>query len=177
MAAKQAADIAATRNVRRTLRSNLGRFHIGGHLVRTGCRARIKRQNAPSAKPLGASAVHRREIFPVIAGTGAAASPDYAVQIVRRSVIRGTFMHLRRLILSVCLLVVLPAAYALGAETAVGVAMDDFSYTDTSAEPANQTAAHERRLAAFMAALRQDIGGDPRYRLPAAGPDRGAGQG
>jgi hypothetical protein len=35
IAAKQAADMAATRNVRRTLRSNLGRFHIGGHLART----------------------------------------------------------------------------------------------------------------------------------------------
>ena len=83
-------------------------------------------------------------------------------------------MHLRRLILSVCLLVVLPAAYALGAETAVGVAMDDFSYTDTSAEPANQTAVHERRLAAFMAALRQDIGGDRRYRLVPSAQDGAA---
>src|SRR3954453_6970823 len=54
-------------------------------------------------------------------------------RLARRSVTRGTFMHLRRLILSVCLLV-LPAAYApAGAETAIGVAMDDFSYTDTSA--------------------------------------------
>jgi hypothetical protein len=83
-------------------------------------------------------------------------------------------MHLRRLILSVCLLVVLPPAYALGAETAVGVAMDDFSYTDTSAEPANQTAAHERRLAAFMAALRQDIAGDRRYRLVPSAQDGAA---
>ncbi|MCK1404187.1 DUF3280 domain-containing protein [Bradyrhizobium sp. 76] len=84
-------------------------------------------------------------------------------------------MHLRRLILSVCLLVVLPVSYALaGAETAIGIAMDDFSYTDTSAEPANQTAAHERRLAAFMAALRQDIGGDRRYRLVSSAQDGAA---
>jgi hypothetical protein len=84
-------------------------------------------------------------------------------------------MHLRRLILSVCLLVVLPVSYALaGAETAVGVAMDDFSYTDTSAEPANQTAAHERRLAAFMAALRRDIGGDRHYRLVPSAQDGAA---
>jgi hypothetical protein len=109
--------------------------------------------------------VRRREIFPAIAGTGAAAWPDCAVQIGAPLRYTRHIMHLRRLILSVCLLVVLPPAYALGAETAVGVAMDDFSYTDTSAEPANQTAAHERRLAAFMAALRQDIGGDRRYRL------------
>lgn len=71
-----------------------------------------------------------------------------------------------RLILSACLLFVLPAASSpAGAQTAIGVAMDDFSYTDTSAEPANQTAAHERRLQAFMAALRRDIGEGGRYRV------------
>ncbi|MET4388988.1 hypothetical protein ABIB73_004753 [Bradyrhizobium sp. F1.4.3] len=64
------------------------------------------------------------------------------------------------------LLLILPASHApAGAEPAIGVAMDDFSYTDTSAEPANQTAAHERRLSAFMAALRRDIDADRRYRL------------
>ena len=45
------------------------------------------------------------------------------------------------------------------------IALDDFSYTDTSAEPAEQRAAHERRLQAFMVALRRDIAADPRYRL------------
>ncbi|GLR84701.1 DUF3280 domain-containing protein [Bradyrhizobium iriomotense] len=75
-------------------------------------------------------------------------------------------MHRFRLTLSAFLLSVLPAAHALaGAEAAIGVAMDDFSYTDTSAEPANQTVAHERRLSAFMAALRRDVGADGRYRL------------
>lgn len=75
-------------------------------------------------------------------------------------------MHVTRLILSALLLAVVPAASSPArAEAAIGVAMDDFSYTDTSAEPANQTAAHERRLAAFMAALRRDIGADTRYRL------------
>lgn len=73
-------------------------------------------------------------------------------------------MHRVRLILSAFLLFVLSYAQA-DAEGAVGVAIDDFSYTDTSAEPTNQTAAHERRLAAFMAALRRDIGADQRYRL------------
>ncbi|MHC2631728.1 hypothetical protein ACVME5_004382 [Bradyrhizobium liaoningense] len=72
-------------------------------------------------------------------------------------------MHRSRLIL-VFLLCVLSSSRADAAD-AIGVAMDDFSYTDTSAEPADQTAAHERRLAAFMAALRRDIGADPRYRL------------
>ena len=78
-------------------------------------------------------------------------------------------MHLSRLICSAFLLVVLPAAYSpAGAGAAIGVAMDDFSYTDTSAEPANQTAAHERRLQAFMAALRRDVSADGRYRLASA---------
>ncbi len=73
------------------------------------------------------------------------------------------------------LLFVLPAADApASAETAIGVAMDDFSYTDTSAEPANQTAAHERRLSAFMAALRRDIAADGRYRLAPSTPDGAA---
>jgi hypothetical protein len=52
---------------------------------------------------------------------------------------------------------------ALSAETTI--ALDDFSYTDTSAEPVDQSAAHEKRLQAFMVALRRDIAADPRYRL------------
>jgi hypothetical protein len=84
-------------------------------------------------------------------------------------------MQLCRLILAALLLFVLPASYALaGAATTIGVAMDDFSYTDTSAEPANQTAAHERRLSAFMAALRRDIGADGRYRLVPSAQDGAA---
>lgn len=82
-------------------------------------------------------------------------------------------MHLSRLILPAFLLAVLPCAPA-AAEAAIGVAMDDFSYTDTSAEPANQTAAHERRLSAFMAALRRDIGEGGRYRLAPSAQDGAA---
>ena len=78
-------------------------------------------------------------------------------------------MHLRRLILSACLLCALPAAYSPAAAEAIGVAIDDFSYADTSGEPANQTAAHEKRLAAFMVALRRDVGADKRYQLTPAG--------
>ena len=78
------------------------------------------------------------------------------------------------LILSALLLVLLAAASPAGAEPAIGVAMDDFSYTDTSAEPANQTAAHERRLAAFMTALRRDIGEGGRYRLVPSAQDGAA---
>lgn len=80
-----------------------------------------------------------------------------------------------RLMLSAVLLLVLPAAWSpAGADDAVGIAMDDFSYTDTSAEPTNQTAAHERRLSAFMAALRRDIGADRRYRLVPSAQDGAA---
>ncbi|TPQ39723.1 hypothetical protein C2U70_06720 [Bradyrhizobium guangdongense] len=70
-------------------------------------------------------------------------------------------MHRPLLALLVLLMLVVPAA----AGGPVGVVIDDFSYTDTSNEPANQTAAHEKRLAAFMAALRRDVAADPRYRL------------
>lgn len=84
-------------------------------------------------------------------------------------------MRRTRLIVSALLLFVSAAACSpAGAGTAVGVVIDDFSYTDTSAEPANQTAAHERRLAAFMTALRRDIGADQRYRLVPAPQDGAA---
>ncbi|WP_128926246.1 DUF3280 domain-containing protein [Bradyrhizobium guangxiense] len=73
-------------------------------------------------------------------------------------------MHLSRSILPALLLFLLPCAPA-AAEAPIGVAMDDFSYTDTSAEPTNQTAAHERRLSAFMAAMRRDIEKGGRYHL------------
>ncbi|CCD91651.1 conserved exported hypothetical protein [Bradyrhizobium sp. ORS 375] len=45
------------------------------------------------------------------------------------------------------------------------VMVDDFSYLDTSGEPADQTAAHQRRLAAFVTALRRDVASDQRLRL------------
>ncbi|OPY97359.1 hypothetical protein A5906_38715 [Bradyrhizobium sacchari] len=80
-------------------------------------------------------------------------------------------MHRSRFILAAILLVF---SHAPVAAEAIGVAMDDFSYTDTSAEPANQTAAHERRLSAFMAALRRDIGADGRYRLAPSAQDGAA---
>jgi Protein of unknown function (DUF2380) len=84
-------------------------------------------------------------------------------------------MRRPRLILSAFLLFVLPAAWSPAhAETATGVAMDDFSYTDTSAEPANQTEAHERRLSAFMSALRRDISAEHRYQLVPSAQDGAA---
>jgi Protein of unknown function (DUF2380) len=47
----------------------------------------------------------------------------------------------------------------------VGVMIGDFSYLDTSGEVADQAAVHEKRLGAFMAALRGDVEADGRYRL------------
>lgn len=74
---------------------------------------------------------------------------------------------MRRTLSLLSFLVVLSAGldgHVVAAET-TAIALDDFSYTDTSAEPTDQSAAHERRLQAFMGALRRDIAADPRYRL------------
>jgi len=48
---------------------------------------------------------------------------------------------------------------------AVGLAIVDFAYVDTSHEPVDQTAAHEERLQAFMTALRRDFLADGQFRL------------
>src|SRR5262245_39701986 len=47
----------------------------------------------------------------------------------------------------------------------VGLAIVDFAYVDTSGEPADQTAAHRKRLRALMAALRQDFAADGQFRV------------
>lgn len=52
-----------------------------------------------------------------------------------------------------------------GAAKAVSVAVEDFNYLDTSGEPTDQTAAHERRLRAFMTALRRDVEAAQLYQL------------
>jgi hypothetical protein len=44
------------------------------------------------------------------------------------------------------------------------VLVDDFSYLDTSGEPVDQTAAHQRRLQGFVAGLRRDVAADTRLR-------------
>lgn len=49
----------------------------------------------------------------------------------------------------------------------IGVAIVDFAYLDTSGEPTDQAALHQKRLAAFMAALRKDFGADHKFRLVA----------
>ena len=48
---------------------------------------------------------------------------------------------------------------------AIGVAIVDFMYVDTSNEPADQAAAHQKRLERLMAALRRDFAADGRFRL------------
>lgn len=56
-------------------------------------------------------------------------------------------------------------ASAATADQALAVSVDDFIYIDTSNEPADQTAAHEKRLRAFMTALRGDVTADRRFEL------------
>ena len=61
----------------------------------------------------------------------------------------------------------LGAARADTAAPGIGVAIVDFSYLDTSGEPTDQAAVHQKRLQAFMMALRKDFGADRKFRLVA----------
>jgi hypothetical protein len=56
-------------------------------------------------------------------------------------------------------------ASAATASHALAVSIDDFNYIDTSNEPTDQTAVHEKRLRAFMTALRDDVTADRRFEL------------
>ena len=47
----------------------------------------------------------------------------------------------------------------------VSLSIEDFTYLDTSGEPADQAAAHRIRLKAFMDALRRDVEADGGYHL------------
>ena len=47
----------------------------------------------------------------------------------------------------------------------IGLAVVDFAYVDTSGEPVDQTAAHQRRLQVLMTALRRDLAADGRFHL------------
>lgn len=82
-------------------------------------------------------------------------------------------MHLSRFILPALLFAILvnvgPAGAGTEAAAPAGVSIEDFQYLDTSGEPVDQTALHEKRLAAFMVALRRDVGADKRYQLTPAG--------
>lgn len=56
-------------------------------------------------------------------------------------------------------------ASATTASQALAISVDDFNYIDTSNEPTDQTAVHEKRLRAFMTALRDDVTADRRFEL------------
>jgi hypothetical protein len=56
-------------------------------------------------------------------------------------------------------------ASAETASRALAVSVDDFNYIDTSNEPTDQTAVHEKRVRAFMTALRDDVRADRRFEL------------
>jgi hypothetical protein len=56
-------------------------------------------------------------------------------------------------------------ASAATAGHALAVSVDDFNYIDTSNEPTDQTAVHQKRLRAFMTALRDDVTADRRFEL------------
>ncbi|WP_061848254.1 DUF2380 domain-containing protein [Bradyrhizobium sp. DOA1] len=56
-------------------------------------------------------------------------------------------------------------ASAENAGHAMAVSIDDFKYRDTSNELTDQTAVHEKRLRAFMTALRDDVTADRRFQL------------
>jgi hypothetical protein len=59
----------------------------------------------------------------------------------------------------------IPDASAATAGHALAVSVDGFNYIDTSNEPTDQTAVHEKRLRAFMTALRDDVTADRRFEL------------
>ncbi|MCK1618918.1 DUF2380 domain-containing protein [Bradyrhizobium sp. 159] len=56
-------------------------------------------------------------------------------------------------------------ASAATAGQALAVSVDNFDYIDTSNEPTDQTAVHEKRLRAFMTALRIEVTADRRFEL------------
>src|SRR5213083_1846520 len=54
---------------------------------------------------------------------------------------------------------------AATAGQALAVSVDDFNYIDTSNEPTDQTAVHQKQLRAFITALRDDVTTDRRFEL------------
>lgn len=62
-------------------------------------------------------------------------------------------------------LVAISACRAQAAGEATPVAVLDLAYVDTSGEPADQTDAHRRRSAEFVARLKRDLEASGRYRV------------
>src|SRR6476659_1448524 len=56
-------------------------------------------------------------------------------------------------------------ASAATAGHALAVSVDDFNYIDTSNEPTDQTAVHQKQMRAFVTALRDDVTADRRFEL------------
>jgi len=83
----------------------------------------------------------------------------------------SSFRVFNRFALAALMLAAGAARAAAAGDPVPTVLVDDFSYLDTSGEPADQTAVHQRRLEAFVAALKRDVAGDQRLRLvaPACG--------
>src|SRR5439155_13197216 len=77
-----------------------------------------------------------------------------------RPIARGPPMHQFRFSVCALLLLGFGPGFAGPPPHPVGVTIDDFSYVDTSGEVADQAAAHQRRLQAFMAGLRKDVASD-----------------
>ncbi|MCI0598142.1 MAG: DUF3280 domain-containing protein [Beijerinckiaceae bacterium] len=67
----------------------------------------------------------------------------------------------------------LTAGPAYAKDDAIALAIVDFSYNDTSGEPADQRAIHRTRLVAFMQSIIDDLTRGGKYRLVslACGPD------
>jgi hypothetical protein len=65
------------------------------------------------------------------------------------------------------LVLIVPPPLAIAAEQATPIAIVDFSYQDTSGEPADQSAQHQARLEAFMRSLRADLARSGKYELVA----------
>lgn len=92
-------------------------------------------------------------------------------------------MHRSRLLpCAIVLLCVFLDVRPAGAEKSVSpaqpvsISIKDFAYLDTSGEPVDQTADHQKRLQAFMSALKRDVEAAPGYRLvPSAQTDAGLG--
>jgi Protein of unknown function (DUF2380) len=77
-------------------------------------------------------------------------------------------VHFMAAIAALCATVALhrgPARAEITANQPPGLAVLDLNYVDTSGEPTDQTATHERRAAAFVNDLRRDLAAGGQYRI------------
>ena len=118
----------------------------------------------------------RREIFPDRAGKPSASAGKVAAlsySLASPTLTATGFAMFRSRLLHILTATAVALGYSLAAShpaaaaegEPVAVTIDDFSYLDTSGEPTDQAAAHQRRLQAFMTKLRGDIEADRRFHL------------